>query len=43
MSKIQRSNKQSKKKALLSPKEKKAAKQEKMHASDRTPFIVKDR
>jgi hypothetical protein len=41
MSKSQKSNKEAKKKALLSPKEKKAAKQVKKHAGDVAPLIVK--
>ena len=41
MSKPQRSNKEGKKQALLTPKEKKAAKRLKKHAVDPTPFIVK--
>jgi hypothetical protein len=41
MSKPQRSNKEGKKQALLTPKEKKAAKRLKKHAGDPTPFIVK--
>ena len=41
MSKLQRSNKEGKKQALLTPKEKKAAKRLKKHAGDPTPFIVK--
>ena len=41
MTKAQKSNKEGKKQALLSPKEKKAAKREKKHSSDRVPFIVK--
>jgi hypothetical protein len=42
MSKTQRTNKESKKKSLLSPKEKKAAKRDKKNASGHTPFIIKD-
>ncbi|MFA5081637.1 MAG: hypothetical protein WC474_03710 [Hydrogenophilaceae bacterium] len=41
MSKSQHSNKESKKQAALSPKEKKAAKQMKKHAGDAIPLIVK--
>jgi hypothetical protein len=41
MSKLQRSNKEAKKQALLTPKEKKAAKQVKKHAGDAVPLIVK--
>ncbi len=41
MSKSQQSNKEARKHALLTPKEKKAAKREKKHAKDATPFIVK--
>ena len=41
MSKPQRSNKEERKQATLTPKEKKAAKREKKHAKDATPFIVK--
>ncbi|MDD4880224.1 MAG: hypothetical protein PHR30_01140 [Gallionellaceae bacterium] len=41
MSKSQHSNKESKKQAALSPKEKKAAKQVKKHAGDAAPLIVK--
>jgi hypothetical protein len=40
MSKPQRSNKEGKKQALLSPKEKKAAKRVKKHAGDPSPFIT---
>ena len=42
MSKTQRTNKESKKQSLLTPKEKKAAKREKKHAGGPVPFIVKD-
>lgn len=42
MSKSQRSNKELKKPALLSPKEKKAAKLARKHAGDAVPLIVKD-
>jgi hypothetical protein len=41
MSKSQRSNKEGKKQALLTPKEKKAAKRVKKHAGDPSPLIVK--
>ena len=41
MSKPQRSNKEGKKQAVLTPKEKKAAKRLKKHAGDPSPFIVK--
>jgi hypothetical protein len=42
MSKLQRSNKEGKKQALMTPKEKKAAKRLKKHADDHpSPFIVK--
>jgi hypothetical protein len=41
MSKLQRSNREGKKQALLTPKEKKAAKRLKKHVDDPTPFIVK--
>lgn len=41
MSKTQHSNKEGKKQALLTPKEKKAAKKLKKHANDPTPLIVK--
>jgi hypothetical protein len=39
MSKLQRSNKEKKKQAQHTPKEKKAAKQEKKHAGDVAPLI----
>ena len=42
MSRQQRGNKESKKTALLTPKEKKAAKRAKKHAGDHTPFIKKE-
>jgi hypothetical protein len=42
MSKTQRTNKESKKKSLLTPKEKKAAKRDKKHAGEHVPFIIKD-
>jgi hypothetical protein len=42
MSKTQRTNKESKKQSLLTPKEKKAAKRDKKHAGGHAPFIVKD-
>jgi hypothetical protein len=41
MSKSQHSNKEAKKQSLLSPKEKKAAKQLKKHAGDAVPLLVK--
>jgi hypothetical protein len=41
MSKSQHSNKETKKQPLLTPKEKKAAKQHKKHAGDAAPLIVK--
>jgi hypothetical protein len=41
MSKSQRSNKETKKQALLTPKEKKAAKQVKKHTGDVVPLVVK--
>jgi hypothetical protein len=41
MSKTQHSNREGKKQALLTPKEKKAAKKLKKHANDPTPLIVK--
>lgn len=41
MSKSQKSNKEMKKQALLTPKEKKAAKQVKKHAGDAIPLIAK--
>jgi len=41
MSKLQRSNREGKKQALLTPKEKKTAKRLKKHAEDHAPFIVK--
>jgi hypothetical protein len=42
MSKIQRSNKESKKQASLTPKEKKAAKRDKKQAGGHTPFVIKN-
>ena len=42
MSKIQRSNKESKKRSALTPKEKKAAKRDKKQAGGHVPFIIKD-
>lgn len=42
MSKAQKSNKETKKHALLSPKEKKQAKQVRKHAGDVVPMIVKN-
>jgi hypothetical protein len=41
MSNSQNSNKETKKQATLSPKEKKAAKQARKHAGDAIPLIVK--
>lgn len=41
MSKIQRSNKEAKKHAVLTPKEKKQAKLTRKHAGDVVPMIVK--
>jgi hypothetical protein len=41
MSKTEKSNRESKKEPLLTPKEKKAAKQAKKHAGDHAPLIVK--
>lgn len=41
MSKRQKSNRESKKQPLLTPKEKKAAKLEKKHVGDHMPFIVR--
>ena len=42
MSKMQRSNRESKKPASLSPKEKKAVKRDKKKGGGHVPFIVKD-
>ena len=42
MSKIQRSNKESKKPSALTAKEKKAAKRDKKKSGDHVPFVVKD-
>lgn len=42
MSKLQRSNKESKKQSVLSAKEKKAAKRDKKKAGGHVPFIIKD-
>ncbi|MCB1700974.1 MAG: hypothetical protein H6985_06720 [Pseudomonadales bacterium] len=42
MSKTQRSNKESKKPASLTPKEKKAAKRDKKQAGGHTPFVIKN-
>ena len=39
MGKVRQSNKEEKKQAVLNPKEKKAAKQAKKHASDAAPLI----
>lgn len=41
MGKIRQGNKETKKQPLLSPKEKKAAKQVKKHAADVVPFLVR--
>jgi hypothetical protein len=41
MSKTQQSNKEPKKQALLTPKEKKAAKMVKKHAGDVVPMVIK--
>lgn len=41
MGKAQKSNKESKKQPLLTPKEKKAAKKAKKHVGDVVPMIVK--
>ena len=41
MSKTEKSNRESKKQPLLTPKEKKAAKQAKKHAGDHAPLITK--
>lgn len=41
MSKSRQSNKEAKKQAVLTPKEKKVAKQVKKHAGDVVPMIVK--
>jgi len=41
MSKSQRSNRETKTQAKLTPKEKKAAKRVKKHAVDAAPFIIK--
>jgi len=42
MSKTQRTNKEAKKKSLLTPKEKKAAKRDKKSATGHAPFMPKD-
>jgi|GEM_PF-490270 hypothetical protein len=42
MSKIQRSNKETKKQSTLTPKEKKAAKRDKKKSGGHVPFVVKD-
>jgi hypothetical protein len=42
MSKIQRSNKESKKPSALTAKEKKAAKRDKKKSGGHVPFVVKD-
>ncbi len=41
MAKVQKSNKETKKQPVLTPKEKKAAKQAKKHAGGTTPMVVK--
>ncbi len=41
MSKTQKSNKEAKKQAVLSPKEKKSAKQLKKQTGDAVPFVIK--
>ncbi|CAG0981264.1 hypothetical protein BURK2_01853 [Burkholderiales bacterium] len=41
MSKTRKSNKEAKKQAVLSPKEKKSLKLQKKHAGDAVPLIVK--
>jgi hypothetical protein len=41
MSKLQKSNKETKKQAVHSPKEKKAAKMAKKHAGDVVPLVVR--
>jgi hypothetical protein len=41
MGKIRQGNKETKKQPLLSPKEKKVAKQVKKHAADVVPFLVR--
>ena len=41
MSKSQRSNRESKKQSILTPKEKKVAKRVKKHSGDVAPFIIK--
>ena len=41
MSKSQKSNKETKKQPVLTPKEKRAAKQVKKHAGDAVPFMTK--
>ena len=40
MAKVQKSNKETKKQPLLTPKEKKAAKQAKKHGGGATPIVV---
>lgn len=40
MSKVRKNNKEARKQPLLSPKEKKAAKQVKKHAGDIVPLLV---
>jgi hypothetical protein len=41
MTKARQSNKEAKKQPLMTPKEKKAAKQTRKHAADVVPFIVR--
>ena len=41
MSKLRQNNKEAKKQPLMTPKEKKAAKHAKKHASDITPLILR--
>ena len=41
MSKSQRSNRETRTQAILTPKEKQAAKRAKKHAGDAAPFIIK--
>lgn len=43
MSKSQKSNRETKKQALLSPKEKKAAKLARKHAGEAIPLLVRDK
>jgi hypothetical protein len=42
MSKTQRTNKETKKQSVLTPKEKKAAKRDKKQAGGSAPFVIKD-